>query len=421
MSPSVTLILQIAVIIAAARTFGLLFRYIKQPQVIGEMVAGILLGPSLLGWAAPHISAALFPPSSLGYLSTVSQVGIVIYMFLVGAALNPDELKNHGHAAVITSHVSIIAPFVLGAFLALFLYPRLSDDSVPFLGFALFMGSAMSITAFPVLARILTDRNMLGSRLGTLAIACAAVDDITGWCILAYIVVLVRTQAESKPLWLTIAGTIVFTLLMMYVVKPRVRRFYTTYERHGQLSEGVIALLVLFILVAALITDGLGIHLLFGAFLAGAIMPKERTFVRYIFEKFESVTVVLLLPLFFAFTGLRMNLYSMRGSGIWLCCGAIILVAISGKLAGSMIAARAAGVPWRDAAGLGILMNARGLMGFVILNLGLDIGVISPVLFSMMVLMALVTTFMTTPLLEWVYPLKLIRAEMSEMEAVPVA
>ncbi|HMD85426.1 MAG TPA: cation:proton antiporter [Terriglobia bacterium] len=421
MSPSVTLILQIAVIIAAARAFGLLFRYINQPQVIGEMVAGILLGPSLLGWAAPKFSAVLFPPSSLGHLSTFSQVGIVIYMFLVGVALNPKELKNCGHAAILTSHVSIIAPFALGALLALMLYPRFSDDSVSFLGFALFMGAAMSITAFPVLARILTDRDMLGSRLGTLAIACAAVDDITGWCILAYIVVLIRTQAESKPVWITIAGTITFALLMLYGVKRLVRRFYTTYERRGQLSEGVIALLMLFVLASALITDWLGIHLLFGAFLAGAIMPKERPFVRYILEKFESVTVVLLLPLFFAFTGLRMNLYSMRGGGIWLCCGAIILVAISGKLAGSMIAARAAGVPWRDAAGIGILMNTRGLMELVILNLGLDIGVISPVLFSMMVLMALVTTFMTTPLLEWIYPLKLIHAEMSEMEAVPVA
>jgi Kef-type K+ transport system membrane component KefB len=421
MSPSVTLILQIAVIIVAARSFGLLFRLIKQPQVIGEMVAGILLGPTLLGWAAPKISAVLFPPSSLGYLGTISQVGIVIYMFLVGVALNHEELKNHGHAAIITSHVSIIAPFVLGALLALMLYPRLSDDSVSFLGFALFMGAAMSITAFPVLARILTDRAMLGSRLGTLAIACAAVDDITGWCILAYIVVLVRTQAESKPLWMTIAGTIVFALLMMYVVKPQVRRFYTVYERQGQLSEGVMALLVLFVLVSALISDWLGIHMLFGAFLAGAIIPKERTFVRHILEKFESVTVVLLLPLFFAFTGLRMNLHSMKGGNLWLCCAAIILVAIGGKLAGSMIAARAAGVPWRDAAGIGILMNTRGLMELVILNLGLDIGVISPVLFSMMVLMALVTTFMTTPLLEWIYPLKLIHAEMSDVEMANIA
>jgi len=421
MSPSVTLILQIAVIIASARVFGLLFRYIRQPQVIGEMVAGILLGPSLLGWTAPKLSALLFPPSGLGYLNTISQVGILIYMFLVGAALNHKELENSGHAAILTSHVSIIAPFVLGALLSLMLYPRLSDDSVSFLSFALFMGAAMSVTAFPVLARILTDRAMLGSRLGTLAIACAAVDDITGWCILAYIVVLVRAQADAKPLWMTIAGTIIFGLLMLYVVKPLARGFYTSYDRQGRLSEGVTALLVLFVLVSALITDWLGIHLLFGAFLAGAIMPKDSGFVRHIQEKFESVTVVLLLPLFFAFTGLRMNLHSLKGGEMWLCCAAIIIVAISGKLAGSMIAARAAGIPWRDAAGIGILMNTRGLMGFVILNVGLDIGVITPVLFSMMVLMALVTTFMTTPLLEWVYPQRLIHAEIAQIEVAQEA
>ncbi len=421
MSASFTLILQIAVIIIAARAFGLLFRLINQPQVIGEMVAGILLGPSLLGWVAPGVSAFLFPASSLMYLSTLSQVGILIYMFLVGVSLNPKELKSHGHAAILTSHVSIIVPFFLGALLAVGLYPRLSDDGVTFTGFALFMGAAMSITAFPVLARILTDRTMLGTRLGTLAIACAAVDDITGWCILAYIVVAIRAQAGSTPLWVTVGGTIAFALLMIYVVKHLVRRFHTCYERRGQLNEGATALLILFVLLSALITERLGIHLLFGAFLAGAIMPKERAFTRHVLEKFESVTVVLLLPLFFAYTGLRMNLHSLTGVNMWLCCGAIILVAICGKLGGSMIAARAAGVGWKDAMGIGILMNTRGLMELVILNIGLDIGVISPVLFAMMVLMALVTTFMTTPLLEWAYPLQEVRAELAELEEVQMA
>jgi Kef-type K+ transport system membrane component KefB len=414
MSPVVTLILEIAVIIVAARAFGLFFRFMNQPQVIGEMVAGILLGPSLLGWAAPKVSAFLFPPDSLMYLNTFSMIGIVIYMFLVGVALNHSDLKKYGDAAILTSHVSIIAPFFLGALLALAFYTRFSDDSVTFAAFALFMGAAMSITAFPVLARILTDRNMLGTRLGTLAIACAAVDDITGWCILAYIVVLIRAQAGSTPVWLTLSGTIAFAILMLYVVKPLVRRFYTVYERRGFLSEGAIALLLLFVLISALITEQLGIHLLFGAFLAGAIMPKDREFVRHILERFESVTVVLLLPLFFAFTGLRMNLHSLQGGRTWLCCGVIILVAIGGKLGGSMIAARAAGLPWKFAASIGLLMNTRGLMELVILNIGLDIGVISPVVFSMMVLMALVTTFMTTPLLGWIYPQRLIRAEISE-------
>lgn len=406
----VTLVLQIAVIIAASRGVAVLFQKMRQPKVIGEMFAGIMLGPSLLGWLAPHLSLNLFPPSSLGYLNALSQVGVVIYMFLVGLALNPAELREHGHAAVLTSHVSIVAPFVLGSSLALFLYPRLSDDSVSFLGFALFMGAAMSITAFPVLARILTDRDMLGTSLGTLAIACAAVDDVTGWCILAYIVALIRAhQHAAVPLWATLSGLAAFLLVMLYVVRQLLRRIGKPFNRNHQLTENMIAMLVLVVLVSALITEHLGLHLLFGSFLAGVIMPKEPTFVRYIQNKFESVTVVLLLPLFFAFTGLRTSIRLIQGPTMWFFCLMIIIVAITGKLGGSMIAARAAGTPWREAAGLGILMNTRGLMELVILNIGLDIGVISPALFSMMVLMALVTTFMTTPMLEWFCPMRYVQ------------
>src|SRR5271166_2963484 len=246
------LVLQISVILALCRIVGTIFRKIGQPRVVGEMFAGILLGPSLLGWIAPGFSAYLFPANSLGFLNALSQIGVVVFMFLVGLGINPQELKNHGHAAVLTSHVSITAPFVLAAFLSLYLYPRLSDDSVAFTSFALFMGAAMSITAFPVLARILAERDLLGSRLGTVAIACAAVDDVTGWCILAYIVVLIRAHAGLAPLWVTIAGTITFTVVMVYVVQPLVRRFQTVYERRGHLSEGPVALLVLLALISAL-------------------------------------------------------------------------------------------------------------------------------------------------------------------------
>jgi Kef-type K+ transport system membrane component KefB len=411
----VILVLQIAVVIAASRAVAVLFQRMRQPKVIGEMFAGIMLGPSLLGWLAPHFSASLFVPSSLGYLSALSQVGVVIYMFLVGLALNHKTLREHGHTAVLTSHVSILAPFVLGAGLAFVLYPRLSDDSVTFTGFALFMGAAMSITAFPVLARILTDRDMLGTKLGSLAIACAAVDDVTGWCILAYIVLVVRVhQHTSAPLWVTLGGLGAFLLLMFYVVRPLLRRFETVYNRRGELTENVIALMVVVVLVSAVTTEVLGLHLLFGSFLAGAIMPKDKKFVRYILDKFETPTVVVLLPLYFAFTGLRTSIRLIKGPEMWTFCAVIILVAIAGKLGGSMIAARSAGSRWRESAGLGILMNTRGLMELVILNIGLDIGVISPALFSMMVLMALVTTFMTTPLLEAVYPMHLIREEATE-------
>jgi len=410
------LVLQIAVILAAARGVGFLFQKIRQPQVMGEMVAGILLGPSLLGWLAPGVSAALFPPASLGYLNALSQVGLVVFMFVVGLALNPTELHGYGHAAVLTSHVSIVAPFCLGAVTALYLYPRLSDDSVTFTGFALFMGAAMSITAFPVLARILTERGLLRSRLGTLAIACAAVDDVTGWCILAYIVLLVRATHTARPAWVTIGGALIYVLIMLFVVRRILPAFEREFRKRDRLSDNLLGVIVVLVLASALATEWLGIHVLFGAFLMGAIMPKAPEFTRYLLHKFESVTVVLLLPLFFAFTGLRTRIGVGGGRAIWFYSGIVIVVAITGKLGGSMFAARLAGMPWREAASLGILMNTRGLMELVILNIGLDIGVISPAMFSIMVLMALVTTFMTTPLLEWVYPARLFRAQMDEVQ-----
>ena len=406
------LVLQIAVILVAARLVGFLFQKIHQPQVMGEMVAGILLGPSLLGWLAPGVSAALFPPASLSYLNALSQVGLVVFMFVVGLALNPSDLHGYGHAAVLTSHVSIVAPFCLGGLTALYLYPRLSDDGVTFTGFALFMGAAMSITAFPVLARILTERGLLRSRMGTMAIACAAVDDVTGWCILAYIVVLVRVTHAARPAWVTIAGSLAYVLIMVFVVRRILPAFEREFRKRDRLSDNLVAVIVVLVLVSALATEWLGIHLLFGAFLMGAIMPKTPEFTHYLLHKFESVTVVLLLPLFFAFTGLRTRIGVGGGRAIWFYSAIVIVVAITGKLGGSMFAARLAGMPWREAASLGILMNTRGLMELVILNIGLDIGVISPAMFSIMVLMALVTTFMTTPLLEWVYPTRLLRAQM---------
>jgi len=399
------LTLQLAVVLATCRVVGWLFQKIHQPKVVGEMFAGIMLGPSLLGWIAPQASAYLFPASSLGFLNALSQVGVVVFMFLVGLGIKPRELKKQGHAAVVlTSHVSITAPFVLAVFLALYLYPRLSDDSVRFSSFALFLGAAMSITAFPVLARILDEGNMLGSRLGTVAVACAAVDDVTGWCILAYIVVLVRAAHSSASIWIRLGVIVVFGVAMIYGVRHLLRGFERVYGKKGALSENLMALMMLLVLGSALFTEYLGIHLLFGAFLMGAIMPKEKRFVRYVLDRFETITITLLLPLFFAFTGLRTNIAAIRGPEMWMYCVLIILVATLGKLGGSMLASWLSGMPAREAAGLGVLMNTRGLMELVILNIGLDIGVISPALFSMMVMMALVTTFMTRPLLAMICP-----------------
>ncbi|HEX8670612.1 MAG TPA: cation:proton antiporter [Longimicrobium sp.] len=405
------LLVQIGVVLVAARLVGLLFRRIHQPQVVGEMVAGILLGPSLLGWAAPDISARLFPAASLGFLNSISQIGLLIFMFLVGLELDPKLLRGKSHTAVVTSHASIVAPFFLGALLSLLLYPRLSDDSVTFTGFALFMGAAMSVTAFPVLARILTERGLTKTRVGAVAIACAAVDDVTAWCILAGVVAVVRSGTGAHSLWVTLAGSAAFVAVMLGLVRPVLARLEGAFHRQGKLTQDLLGGVLLLGLASAWVTEYLGIHALFGAFLAGAVMPKGERFVHALTEKLEDVTVVLLLPLFFAFTGLRTAFGLLEGAEMWGYAALIILVAVAGKWGGSTLAARFTGMTWREAGAVGVLMNTRGLMELVILNIGLDIGVISPALFAMMVLMALVTTFMTSPLLEWIYPARMIRRD----------
>ena len=398
------LILQIGTILIVARLVGWLFGKLHQPRVVGEMLAGILLGPSLLGWLAPNISSSLFPPDSLGHLNSLSQVGLLIFMFLVGLELDLGHLRELGRAAVMTSQVSIIVPFILGSTFAVYLYPRLSDPSVSFTGFALFMGAAMSVTAFPVLARILTERNMLRTRVGSVAIACAAVDDVTAWCILAGIVVVVRASSLELPVWLTVSGLAVFVLLMGLVVRPALRRLEMVYEKRGNLTQELIAIILLVVLASGWITETLGVHALFGAFLAGVVMPRHSELSRELSQKFEALIVVLLLPIYFALTGLRSSIFLITGAKMWLYCAVIIVLAVVGKLGGSMFSARLNGMSWRESAAVGILMNTRGLVELVILNIGLDLGILSPALFSIMVLMALVTTLMTTPLLRWVYP-----------------
>jgi Kef-type K+ transport system membrane component KefB/nucleotide-binding universal stress UspA family protein len=409
-----TFILQLAVILVAARLVGLLFRLIHQPQVVGEMAAGILLGPSLLGWAAPGVSAWLFPPQSLVHLNTASQLGLLLFMFLVGVEFNPKLLRGRGHAALLTSHVSIVAPFFLGSVLALYLYPQLSDRSVEFTGFALFMGAAMSVTAFPVLARILVERNLLRTKVGAVTIACAAVDDVTAWSILAVVIVVVRASALDTPLWLTFAGTLAYVLAMLLVIRPALRFLEQRYHNSGRLTQDMVAIMLLCLLASAWVTEWLGIHALFGAFCMGVVMPKDRAFVHDLNQKFEDVTVVFLLPIFFANAGLKTSIGLVSGPEMWGFFGLIMLVAVSGKFGGSTLAARISGLSWREASAIGILMNTRGLMELVILTIGLDLGVISPALFSMMVLMALVTTAMTTPVLQQLYPKHLLRKQEQE-------
>jgi Kef-type K+ transport system membrane component KefB len=403
------LIAQIATILIVARMMGWLFRKLHQPAVIGEMVAGILLGPSLFGWVTPAVSITLFPPESLGSLNSLSQVGILLFMFLVGLELDLKQLREMGRAAVVTSQVSIIAPFVLGFTLAFYLYPRLSDPSVNFTGFALFMSIAMSVTAFPVLARILTERNLLRDRVGALAITCAAVNDVTAWIILAGIIVIVRSSGLSLQLWMTLTSLGAFVLAMLIIVKPALQRLAALYDKRGGLTHDSLALILLVLLASGWVTESLGVHALFGAFLAGVVMPRHHGLSAELWQKLEALTVTLLLPLYFAFTGLRSSFLLIVGAKMWFYCALIIALAIIGKLGGSLVAARINGMSWRESAAVGVLMNTRGLVELIILNIGLDLGILSPALFSIMVFMALVTTFMTSPLLSWIYPERLAR------------
>jgi Kef-type K+ transport system membrane component KefB/nucleotide-binding universal stress UspA family protein len=406
------LLVQVALILALSRLIGLLFQRLNQPQVVGEMLAGIMLGPSLFGWLAPHASAAVFPPSSIAYLNVLSQVGVIFFLFLVGLELDPKLIKNRGHSAVVISHVSIVAPFLLGTVLTLFLFSRLFNHSphMQFTSVALFIGASMSITAFPVLARILTERNLHKTKVGAVTITCAAVDDVTAWCLLALVIGIARAKGISSGLY-TAGWATLYVLAMFFVVRPFLRRLQQVHERQQRLNQGMVGAILLMVLVSAYITEVIGIHALFGAFLLGAIMPKGNEFVRTLTEKLEDFTVVFLLPIFFAYTGLQTRIGVLDNGQMWFYCGLVILTACAGKFGGSAIAARACGMPWREAGAIGILMNTRGLMELVILNVGRELGVITDAIFAMMVIMALTTTALTTPILHWVYPRKLMEQE----------
>lgn len=396
------IIAQIIVIIALSRAVGWMFKRIYQPQVVGEMVAGILLGPSLLGWIAPGISLALFPAESLGFLDTLSQIGLLLFMFLVGLELDPALLRGRGRVALSISAASITLPFVMGILLAFYLYPRLSDETVKFAFFALFLGTAMSITAFPVLARILSERKMLGTPMGSLSIACAAINDVAGWIILAAVVLLIRRSEADIPFWWVLTGLTIYIVLMIFGVRRLLDRLEALYLRRNDITQGILAIILLVVLASSWVTENLGIHALFGAFVAGAVMPRHHGFAQTLTTKLHDATVVLLLPLFFAYTGLRTSIGLVDGARMWFYTGLIVAVAIAGKFGGTAIVARLSGMTLREGGILGTLMNTRGLMELVLLNIGLEIGVISPVMFSMLVFMALFTTFMTTPVLEWI-------------------
>jgi Kef-type K+ transport system membrane component KefB len=397
--PLAILLAQIVTIIFAARFFGWICKKIGQPTVIGEIIAGIVLGPSLIGMYFPEFSSTLFPTQSLGNLQFLSQIGLILFMFVIGMELDLKVLKNKAHEAVVISHASIIIPFALGIGLAYFIYTSFAPEGVQFLSFGLFLGIAMSITAFPVLARIVQERGLHKTRLGTIVITCAAADDITAWCILAAVIAIVKAGSFLSALYI-IALAVIYVLLMIKVVRPFLKRVGDLHSTRDNLSKPIVAIFFLTLIISSYATEIIGIHALFGAFMAGAIMPESTKFRNVFIEKVEDIALVLLLPLFFVFTGLRTEIGLLNNFSLWKITSLIIVVAVVGKFIGSALAARFVGQNWKDSLTIGALMNTRGLMELVVLNIGYDLGVLTPEIFSMMVIMALVTTFMTGPALD---------------------
>ncbi|GAO42364.1 cation:proton antiporter [Flavihumibacter petaseus] len=393
------LLMQVLVILLAARLMGYLAKKVRLPVVVGEMIAGILLGPSLLGWLAPNVSAFVFPPASLPTLSFISQIGLILFMFVIGMELDTSRMRHKARAAVVISHASILFPYFLGMTLAYFLFEKFAYTGTPFLSFALFMGIAMSITAFPVLARILQERKLTQTPVGALAITCAAADDVTAWCILAMVIAIVKAGDLTGAL-LTIVYSLAFVLLLLYPVKKWIagRMEQLLGKKDG--ATRIIALSFLVMISSAWLSETIGIHALFGAFLAGVIMPRDARFQELLAGKVEDLSVLLLLPIFFAFTGLRTQIGLLGEGHYWWICGLIILVAVAGKFGGSMIAARLVGQDWRSSFEIGALMNTRGLMELIVLNIGFDLGILSPEIFAMLVIMAISTTLMTGPALD---------------------
>jgi Kef-type K+ transport system membrane component KefB len=397
-TPLSHLLLQLVVIIAAARSMGWVFSLFGQPSVVGEMAMGILLGPSLFGWVAPEAFQFIFPASSFGTLKLLSQIGVCLFMFAVGMELNVSLVKKKASTAVLVSHASIVIPFLLGTGLAYFLFSHLAAPGSTFMAFALFMGISMSITAFPVLARILQDRGLSRTELGSTAITCAAIDDVTAWCILAFVVAVVQATNLAGSAF-NLLLVLAFVAIMIWGVKRLLAASLSRGLSEENPSRGVLAIVTCVVIGSALCTEAIGIHALFGAFLAGTIMPDVNGFRQKLGVRVENFSSVLLLPLFFVFTGLRTQIGLLNDFHGWLLCLLIIVVATAGKFGGGALTARLSGMSWRDSLQLGALMNTRGLMELIALNIGYDMGILSVQIFTMLVIMALVTTMLTGPLL----------------------
>jgi Kef-type K+ transport system membrane component KefB len=387
------ILLELIVILLAVQVCGLLCRRVGQQWVIGEILAGLALGPSLLGAIWPQAQTAIFPASSLPTLQTLGDIGLVLYMFSLGARLDTHLMLNQSRKAVITSFSGIFLPLVLGFTMAYFLYPGLAGEKATPVPFMLMVGTAMAITAFPVLARLLSEKQLVNTRIGTLALSCAAVDDVAAWCLLALIVAVVHARGLNTVL-LTLIELALFVTAMFALVRPLLLQA----DRLIHSSQLMVLLTIVLLLGAAYFTNSIGIHPIFGAFVMGIILPRRARFVSYI-RSIDQVNSVLFLPLFFVYSGLRTHIGLINTPGLWLLCLLILALACFGKIAGGVFSVRWMGESWKDSLGLGVLMNTRGLVELIVLNIGLDLGMLSAPLFAMLVIMALLTTMMASPLL----------------------
>jgi Kef-type K+ transport system membrane component KefB len=392
-----SVLVALTVIMGTARLMGAVFKRLNQPAVMGEVVGGLLLGPSLLGRISPEAAAALLPAESAPFLGVISQLGVILYMFLVGLELDLKVIRNRVAMTAVISITSIVVPFAMGAGLAWVLFERLATTGVGFTSFGLFLGVSMSITAFPVLARILGDRGLQRTQMGIVALTCAAINDAIAWCLLAFVVGV--TQATPGAAAQTVILTALYVVLMLTAGRRILTSVVARFDTSPRVGERSLALVLVAVLLSAVATEFIGIHAIFGAFLLGAIIPHESVIARHVTDRLQDIVRVMFLPAFFAFTGLRTEIGLVNTGEDWILCGVIIAVATAGKFGGTLFASKAVGLDWRDSAALGILMNTRGLVELIVLNIGLDLGVISPRLFTMLVIMALVTTLMTSPIL----------------------
>lgn len=393
--------LTLVIVIFVARFFGWIFRRLGQPSVMGEVLGGIVLGPSVFGYFFPQSAAAVFHPEALMFLRHISDIGITLYLFVMGLELNLPRIRRSARSALVISQLSIVFPFMLGVLFASAIFEKYAPPGVGSAEFALFIGVTLSITAFPVLARILTDLDLHRSRLGELALTCAAVNDITAWCLVAFVTGILG--ASVKGAWITIALTVLYCLFMLLLVRPAIEKYLPRLEKSAErLPQALLAFAVLGALGSAAITDAIGIHAFFGAFLFGAAIPHDSLIARDTTGRLQDFVAILFLPAFFALSGVKTQIGLLSGLDDGLICALIIVLAVAGKFGGTFVGSRLAGYSARDASVLGILMNTRGLVELIVLNIGLGVGILTPTLFTMLMLMALVTTFMTGPLLHLV-------------------